>query len=154
MRKTAMPCSQRGSFFWAPRDAGKTLMNSEHSWDWIAATCCPASKGPSMQCPWIIILHGNSGWGRWMGRKWLSKCDLMIERAQCTYDWASISNDRPIHSFHPRLWHALLEPGTGLGTRESCPGLLEGASRSYISDCILSKQLYFHLPLCWKYNPI
>lgn len=34
MRETAVPCSERGSFFWAPHAAGKnTEMNSEHRQD-------------------------------------------------------------------------------------------------------------------------
>lgn len=132
-----VPCFERGFSFWAPHIAENTLMNSEHSQDWITAPCCPAKK-------WSLNVIPLSYYTRWPVR--LSEMDgketiLRVwfnDREGTVYIWLGIFHFQTrahsaIHSFHLCLLPAFLEPGTGLGTRNSCPRLLEGCGRSYIT---------------------
>lgn len=117
----------------------KTLMNSDHSQDWMNCSSLLSCKKK-----WSLNVIPLSYYTRWP--VWLSEMDgketiLRVwfnDREGTAYIWPGIFHFQTrahsaTHSFYLCLLPALLERGTGLGTRNSCPRLLEGCGRSYIT---------------------
>lgn len=142
-----MPCFERGFYFRASHVAEKKkkkpLMNSEHSQDWMNCSSLLSCKKKKKKKRSLNIIP-LSYYTRWP--VWLSEMDgketilraWFNDREGTAYIWPGIFHFQmrahsAIHSFHLCLLPALLEPGTGLGTRSSCPRLLGGYGRSYIT---------------------
>lgn len=140
IRKTAVPYSERGSFFWASHAAEK---KSTHEFGAQPGLNCSSS----LSCKkWSLNVIPLNYWTRWQLR--LSEMDEMEMTLRVwfndrkgtvhTIGHILFPNTGPfIHSFFPsfhlHLLHALLQPGPGCSTKDTSPGLLEGSGRSYIS---------------------
>lgn len=141
-----MPCFERGFYFRASHVAEKKKKKTTNEFGaqpglnelQLLAVLQKKKKKRSLN---IIPLSYYTRWPVWLSemdgketilRAWFN------DREGTAYIWPGIFHFQmrahsAIHSFHLCLLPALLEPGTGLGTRSSCPRLLGGYGRSYIT---------------------
>lgn len=135
-----MPCFERGFYFWAPHVAGKNTneFRAQPGLNELQLLAVLQKKKWSLN---VIPLSYYTRWPVWLSEMDGKETILRVwfnDREGTAYIWPGIFHFQTrahstTHSFHLCLLPALLEPGTGLGTRNSCPRLLEGCGRSYIT---------------------